>query len=175
MRKILVTGGAGFVGRHIVKRFLDMGDEVHCVDNISPYTGGIDPNEGWPLFNPLDYSNFYFYPEDCRAYFKRVFDSDFDYSFHLAAIVGGRIMIESNPLAVAEDLSIDSEFWKWAVITKPKRTICFSSSAAYPIKLQTSENYVLLKEDMIEFKSDIGLPDMSYGWAKLTHEYLARL
>jgi len=32
MKKILVTGGAGFVGRHLIKRFLDAGDEVHCVD-----------------------------------------------------------------------------------------------------------------------------------------------
>lgn len=174
-RKILVTGGAGFVGRHIVKRFLEMGDEVHCVDNITPYTGGIDPHKGWSLLNPLDYSNFHFYYEDCRTYFKRVLDDDFDYCFHLAAIVGGRQMIEKNPIAVAEDLSIDSAYWQWAVETKPKKTICFSSSAAYPIKFQTRENYVLLKENMIEFRSDLGLPDMSYGWAKLTHEYLARL
>ena len=29
MRKVLITGGAGFVGRHFVRRFLDLGDEVH--------------------------------------------------------------------------------------------------------------------------------------------------
>jgi len=34
---------------------------------------------------------------------------------------------------------------------------------------------VLLHEDMIGFDEDIGMPDMSYGWAKLTCEYLARL
>ena len=28
---------------------------------------------------------------------------------------------------------------------------------------------------MIQFDTDIGMPDMSYGWAKLTHEYLAKL
>ena len=28
---------------------------------------------------------------------------------------------------------------------------------------------------MISFESDLGMPDMSYGWAKLTHEYLAQL
>jgi len=37
------------------------------------------------------------------------------------------------------------------------------------------ENYVLLAENMISFDADIGMPDMSYGWAKLTCEYLARL
>jgi GDP-L-fucose synthase len=175
MRKILVTGGAGFVGRHIVKRFLDFGDEVHCVDNVAPLTGGLDPDPGWPFFNPFDYKNFHFHREDCRAFFKRVLDDDFDYAFHLAAMVGGRLMIENNPLAVADDLSIDSEYWQWAIRTKPRKTICFSSSAAYPIKHQMRENYLLLKEEMIQFEKDLGMPDMTYGWAKLTHEYLARL
>jgi GDP-L-fucose synthase len=50
MRKILITGGAGFVGRHFVRHFLEAGDEVHCVDSIVPMTGGIDPADGWPLY-----------------------------------------------------------------------------------------------------------------------------
>lgn len=175
MKKILITGGAGFVGRHFVKHFLENGDEVHCVDSIVPLTGGIDPDSNWPLFDPRDYKNFHFYREDCREYFKRVKDKDFDYAFHLAAMVGGREMIEYNPLAVAEDLSIDAEYWKWAKECMPAKTICFSSSAAYPIKFQTRDHYVLLSEDMIRFDTDVGMPDMSYGWAKLTHEYLAQL
>ncbi len=175
MRKILITGAAGFVGRHLTKRFLDMGDEVHAVDSIVPLTGGIDPYKGWPLFCPFDYSNFHFYMEDCREYFKRVKDQDFDYCFHLAAVVGGRIMIENNPIAVAEDLSIDASFWRWLVETRPAKIVYFSSSAAYPIKLQERNNYCLLREDMIDFNKDIGVPDMTYGWAKLTGEYLAHL
>jgi len=175
VKKILITGGAGFVGRHFTKKLLDLGYEVHCVDPIAQYTGGIDPDKGWPFFNPFDYKNFKFYKEDCRLFFKRVKDTDFDYCFHLAAMVGGRLMIENNPLAVADDLSIDSEYWQWAKITKPKKSICFSSSAAYPIKFQRQKGYVLLKEDMIQFTDDIGMPDMSYGWAKLTCEYLALL
>ena len=175
MKKILITGGAGFVGRHFVKHFLESGDEVHCVDSIVPLTGGIDPDSGWPLFDPRDYANFHFQRADCRDYFDEVRDTDFDYAFHLAAMVGGREMIEYKPLAVAEDLSIDAEYWKWAKECRPKKTICFSSSAAYPIKFQTREHHVLLHEDMIQFENDLGMPDMSYGWAKLTHEYLAKL
>ena len=175
MLKILITGGGGFVGRHFVKRFLDRGDDVFCVDNVARYTGGVDPDDGWPLFDPRDYKNFRFFHEDCRTFFKRVKDTDFDYCFHLAAMVGGRLMIENNPLAVADDLAIDSEYWQWAQETMPGRNVCFSSSAAYPIKLQRKDDYVLLKEDMIDFGDDIGKPDMSYGWSKLTLEYLGRL
>lgn len=174
MRKVLVTGGAGFVGRHLVRRLLELGEEVHCVDKIVSLTGGRSP-EKWPLFAPLDFKNFRFYHEDCRDYFKRVKDTDFDYCFHLAAMVGGREMIENNPLVVADDLSIDAEYWQWAIRTKPRKTLCFSSSAVYPIKYQRNKDYKLLQEDMVSFESDVGMPDMSYGWAKLTCEYLARL
>ena len=94
MKKILVTGGAGFVGRRFCKRFLDGGHKVHCVDSIVPMTGGVDPSAGWPLYEPRDYKNFQFFYEDCRSYFKRETADDFDAVFHLAAIVGGRMMIE---------------------------------------------------------------------------------
>jgi nucleoside-diphosphate-sugar epimerase len=175
MKKILITGGAGFVGRHFVKYFLDQGDKVICVDSIVPLTGGIDPNDGWPLFSPFEYENFEFLKMDCRDFFVARDDTDFDLVIHLAAMVGGREMIENNPLAVAEDLAIDAMYWSWAARVRPKKSICFSSSAAYPIDFQRSVGYCLLKEDMISFNSNIGMPDMSYGWAKLTHEYLAQL
>jgi len=174
MAKVLVTGGAGFVGRHLVARLLERGDEVHCVDKIVPLTGGLPP-EKWPLFDPREHRNFHFYQEDCRDYFKRVNDTDFKYCFHLAAMVGGREMIENQPLVVADDLSIDAEYWQWAARVRPHKSVCFSSSAVYPVKYQRNKDYQLLKEDLVSFEEDIGMPDMSYGWAKLTCEYLARL
>ncbi|MCF7834550.1 SDR family oxidoreductase [Candidatus Gracilibacteria bacterium] len=37
MKKILITGGAGFIGSHLCKRLLDEGNEVICLDNL--FTG----------------------------------------------------------------------------------------------------------------------------------------
>ncbi len=177
MRKVVITGGAGFVGRHFTRHFLEQGDEVHVVDSIEPRTGGIDPADGWPLFSPSDFAGFRFHRADCHDWFEHSHEAGFDLALHLAAVVGGRLVIEGDPLAVAVDLSIDASFWRWAARTRPAKTLCFSSSAAYPVRLQTEAHHVLLREDMIDFTSgqDFGLPDLSYGWAKLTCEYLAQL
>ncbi len=35
MSRVLVTGGAGFIGSHVVERFLEEGYEVHVIDNLS--------------------------------------------------------------------------------------------------------------------------------------------
>ena len=103
MKRILVTGGCGFVGRNLIKNLIaDSNNFVVCVDSLQQYTGCKHPKV-WPEFNPLDYSNFEFIQLDCRTYFANQFDY-FDEIFHLAAMVGGRLMIENNPLAVGEDL-----------------------------------------------------------------------
>lgn len=49
--RILVTGGAGFLGSHLIDRLLDRGDEVLCVDNL--FTGdkvNLDHLVGHPRF-----------------------------------------------------------------------------------------------------------------------------
>lgn len=173
--KCLVTGGAGFVGRHLVRRLLERGDEVVCVDQIAPRTGGRHPSTGWPLFDPRDFANFRFVQADCCDWFSENLQQSFDQAYHLAALVGGREVIEHDPLAVAQDLAIDATFWRWAKEAKPGWIGCFSSSAAYPVRLQTREHYRLLVEEDIEFGKDIGHPDLTYGWAKLTCEFLARI
>ena len=75
MKKILITGGAGFVGRYFTKYFLDQKYEVHIVDNIAQYTGAREPNN-WPLFMPQDYKNFIFHKQDCRDWFISNFIDD---------------------------------------------------------------------------------------------------
>lgn len=173
MARVLVTGGAGFVGRHICMHLLSLNFEVVCVDPIVSGTGGLEPKD-WKFGCPLEFESFEWLNMDCRDYFTSSFEQ-FDYVFHLAAIVGGRLVIENDPLAVATDLTIDSSFWNWAKLANPNKIVYFSSSAAYPLRYQTESNYELLTEDMISFDDSIGVPDLTYGWSKLTGEYLARL
>lgn len=163
--RILITGGCGFVGRHFIKSLDLEGHEILVIDNLIQGGGGLEPRD-W-FFSPS--SRVSFLIQDVRKFFNES-NEKFDLAIHLAAIVGGRLTIERNPLAVAEDLSIDAEFWKWAVRTRPNHIISFSSSAAYPISLQSSEGKRLRESD-INFESDLGIPDLTYGWAKLTHEY----
>lgn len=149
---------------------------VFCVDPILPGSGALHPGKTWPLFDIHKYGNqFVFIKMDCRSYFKSS-DVQFDYVLHLAAVVGGRLTIENNPLLVADDLSIDAAFWQWAAKGNAKKVIYFSSSAAYPIDLQGKLYSRALKEsDICLDDPAFGIPDMSYGWAKLTGEYLAQL
>ena len=143
--RILITGHLGFVGRSFLRH---LGNDHEIV--------GIDLKEG----------------NDCRDYFKQSTQT-FDLVIHLAAIVGGRETIENEPLSVATDLSIDSEFFNWVIKTKQPRVVYFSSSAAYPVHLQLPELKYQLKESDINL-DDIRLPDYTYGWSKLTGEYLAK-
>jgi nucleoside-diphosphate-sugar epimerase len=151
MMKILITGSEGFVGKYFKKKLAD--HDLTCID----IKKGVD----------------------CRAFFK-VVDTQYDLVIHLAAIVGGRESIEGRPMAVADNLSIDSEFFQWCLKTQPHKVVYFSSSAAYPVHLQTPETQKFLGKDKYLKESDInlndfhGVPDMTYGWSKLSGEYLSQ-
>jgi UDP-glucose 4-epimerase len=41
--KVLITGGAGFIGSHLAEAYLDRGDNVYIIDDLS--TGSIDSVE----------------------------------------------------------------------------------------------------------------------------------
>lgn len=146
MKKALITGHLGFVGTHFYSALSDKYDIT-----------GIDIKEG----------------NDARDFFKSKDHDYYDLVIHLAAIVGGRSTIEHQPLSVGLDLSIDSEFFNWILNNKPGHTIYFSSSAAYPIKHQYRNSQIRLSEEMIDL-DNIQSPDLTYGWAKLTGEYLAK-
>jgi|LauGreSuBDMM15SN_2_FD.fasta_scaffold00035_6 GDP-L-fucose synthase len=171
--KVLVTGGAGFVGRAMVKRLISEGLDVTVVDPLVKATGAIHPNIWAQGFPP---GKFRFVEQDCRKFFHTESAKAWDSIFHLAAIVGGRVSIEDSALHVATDLSIDAEMWNWATQNVKMKVIYFSSSAAYPISLQDIDNHRALLEGDISFTSnEIGMADLSYGWSKLTGEYLAHL
>jgi GDP-L-fucose synthase len=180
----LVTGGGGFVGRHVCKKLHNEGYNITCIDNLSA-EGSLHPFF-WPKHlkcvniddcDPVVVSDsFSFFKRDIKEYFQSFQEKRFDLVVHLAAIVGGRMTIENAPLAVGEDLAIDALFFVWLTKACPEKIVYFSSSAAYPINNQTEEHHLLLKEDMIDFDSgNLGMADMTYGWTKLTGEYLAKL
>lgn len=171
----LVTGGCGFVGRRFVHRLLRSNYRVTVVDDLS--TGR--PPERWPdALRPTKAQrrDFLFHRADFRHY-AGVAAADFDLIVHLAAVVGGRMTIEGDPLAVATDLAIDATFFNWVVKKNraARKVLYFSSSAAYPIGEQTAENNRPLPEELIDLGGEeLGMPDMTYGWSKLTGEFLAR-
>jgi nucleoside-diphosphate-sugar epimerase len=75
-------------------------------------------------------------------------------------------------LSVASDLAIDADMFQWALRTRPKHIVYFSSSAAYPIFLQRLQYQQKLREIDINLEH-IRTPDFTYGWAKLSGEMLA--
>ena len=146
---VLITGSSGFVGKYFKNRLQQY--------NLTL----IDIKDGI----------------DCRDFFKKE-DKSYDLVIHLAAIVGGRESIEGRPMAVADNLSIDSEFFQWCLKTNPKKIVYFSSSAAYPTWKQSADaqrtlGNIRLKESDINLDM-FGKPDMTYGWSKLTGEFLAQ-
>lgn len=160
--KALVTGSAGFVGRHMVRELEARGWDV----------------DGWDLIDG----------RDVRWLFTDgVHDQVYDLVVHLAFHVGGRAAIDGEPRLLAKNLELDSAMFDWAVRTGQRRVLYFSSSAAYPVGYQTGNApYRLHENDMwldqkvssalIEAMGYMAplLPDARYGWAKLTGEQLAR-
>lgn len=190
MKTHLVSGGCGFVGRNMVKRLYNTTDDrIIFIDDLSI---GTHPDT-W-LGEKATKSNknithygdrLIFIEDDFRNTLRILIDDftgfennleveigKFSDVFHFAAIVGGRLKIDGDPMMVALDLSIDAEFFYWITRHKPGRVLYPSSSAAYPVSKQTKENTVQLRESDID-RNNMGQPDMTYGWTKLTGEYLA--
>ena len=128
VRRALVTGHAGFLGRDFVRRLLADGWAVYGVD-IANGPG-----------------------EDCRKLFATS-DERYDLAVHCAAVVGGRQTIEGEPMAVATDFSIDSDYFQWCLRTRPRRAVYFSSSAAYPVDLQAEGSRHRLTEADIDLSA----------------------
>ncbi|MFB7647141.1 NAD-dependent epimerase/dehydratase family protein [Streptomyces sp. NPDC056084] len=149
--RVLLTGAAGFVGRHLHRALSERGDYITALDlraapNVSRY-------------DALD--------------FFRTNEAPFDLAIHCAAIVGGRASIDGSPLGVATNLALDSWYMRWLARSGTPRAVYFSSSAAYPVALQQPGEIHRLVETDIDYEQP-GRPDATYGLAKLTGEQLCQ-
>ena len=82
---ILITGGAGFIGSHLVQKFLSIGEKVIVVDNL--LTGAID---NLSLFN--DNPNFIFMNHDVQHHID--IEIELDYVLHLASAASPKAYTE---------------------------------------------------------------------------------
>jgi UDP-glucose 4-epimerase len=172
--RICVTGSAGFVGRRFVSRFLESDDnEVIGIDNMS---NGLPLNK-W-MFQPEHKQNLTFKYMDVRDLAREKIDpSQFDLVVHCAATVGGRRLIDGDPILVSTNMAVDASLFDWIVRAKsPPKLVYFSSSAVYPRELQSrSRNCALCEHHLTVGGDRLGLPEASYGFSKLAGEYMARL
>lgn len=94
--KILVTGGAGFIGSHIIERLLSDGHEVVCLDSFDPYYDPLIKRKNIELLH--ESKSFSLVENDISDLFLlKDTIGGCDYVFHEAAQAGVRISVE-NPM-----------------------------------------------------------------------------
>lgn len=163
---VLVTGGASFIGSHLVDRLVEAGARVRVADDLS--SGTLDN-----LSLSIERVEFRLGDLRDRAFARESVHGQ-AVVFHLAAAHGGRGFIDTHPADCASNLVLDGtvvdESWKAGV-----ERVCFASSACvYPVNLQEKPvdgNTVLLREEWASpFEEGRAAADGEYGWAKLMGE-----
>lgn len=121
-KKILITGGLGFIGSHIANNLMN-DNEVVIIDNLS--TGNIKN------LNDLNHENLKIVEQDiCDANFEDL-TSDIDYIFHLAAVANVPLSVE-NPIKCNEvNLNATVKILNSAVKNDVEKVIFSSSSSVY--------------------------------------------
>ena len=160
-KRILVTGGAGFIGSHLVERLLNNGKSVIVIDDLS--TGSLE-NLAAVKSNPrlkIVQSKI----SECKELPRLAAKAEF--IFHLAATVGVELVVKSA-LHVLE-----SSFHESGILLRA------ATKNSTPLLL-TSTSEVYGKSAKAEFSEDddllIGPPGQSrwsYACSKLTDEFLA--
>lgn len=153
MSKIIVTGGAGFIGSHLVDKLIERGDKVIVIDNL--FTGKKENLNPKAKFFKLDITDF----RKIKPLFKGI-----DFVFHLAAIPRVPLSVE-DPIGTSKVNILGTiNVFKAATEAKVKRVVFASSSSVYG-----NQKKFPLKEDMLTG------PVSPYGLQKLTGEKFAKM
>ena len=120
--KIIVTGGAGFIGSHIVDRLLSLGHKVVVIDNESSEVHNQFYFNNDATYYKLDIANY----EDTRHLYD-----DVDYVFHCAAESRIQPAIENPLLAVRTNTLGTATVLQCARESKVKRVMYSSTSSGY--------------------------------------------
>ncbi|HTZ98779.1 MAG TPA: SDR family NAD(P)-dependent oxidoreductase [Candidatus Aquilonibacter sp.] len=161
-KKVLITGGASFIGSHLADALIARGAQVHVVDDLtSGRLGNIEDHikAGRLTFVEADLRE----PGVTRAAMKGI-----DVVFHLAADHGGRGYVDLHQAGPASNLFLDGVvFWE-ALKAGVQKVVYASSGCVYPNYMQTDATKELyLREEDVKPPHDA---DNMYGWAKLMAE-----
>jgi len=165
--RVLVTGGASFIGSHLSEELIRRGASVRIVDDLSSGSraniAAVQDRLEFIDGNLLD-------PNHASKAME-----DIDVVFHLAAFHGGRGYIDAHPADCSMNMVLDGIVFD-AARRADVETVCYASSACvYPTLLQNDGSGTLLREDMANLSAPGGaLADREYGWAKLMGEMSLR-
>ena len=159
--KVLITGGAGFIGSHLAERLLSRGDEVHLLDDLS--TGSI---ENIALIK--SHPNLTYHIDTIRNYRLTAEVVDMcDIVYHLAAAVGVRLIVES-PVSTIETNIRGTDIVLSLAAKKRKRVVITSTSEVYG-----KRNKVPFSEDDDLVMGPTNKGRWSYACSKAIDEFLA--
>jgi len=161
-KNVLVTGGASFIGSHLVDALLERSAKVRVVDDLS--SGIIENIDGH-----IDKGRIEFIKADLREPgVTRGAVKDMDVVFHLAADHGGRGYVDLHQAGPASNLFLDGLIFWEAYRAGVEKAVFASSGCVYPNFLQSDVSQeVFLTEDVVKPPYDA---DNMYGWAKLMAE-----
>lgn len=158
-KKILVTGGGGFIGGHLANFYLKKGYNVTCVD--------LKKKNLWFQVNPKIRN----IVADCRdpIVCDRI-TKNIDYVFNLACDMGGMGFIENNKALCMLSSVININLLKSSKKNSIKKFLYSSSACIYPSYAQKDYKHPKLKESDA-YPAD---PEDGYGWEKLFNERMCR-
>src|SRR2546421_3875039 len=157
--KIVVCGGGGFIGGHLVGDLLRQGQNVRVID--------VKPLDAWFQLFP-DVQNRQLDLREKSACEQAVTDAEIIYN--LAADMGGMGFIENNKALCMLSVLINTHLIMEAKDAGVKRFFYASSACAYAADKQTDPNVTALKEE----DAYPALPEDGYGWEKLFSERMCR-